>query len=180
MATGLPDLVDCARLAQDAAKLQRVYELGDLPRLKDFLAEPRGTLRAKFAFTALASGLPGAEVAVEASPLLVCQRCMQGTEARVSGGSGIEFTASRESDAAVSEREFFAMENGHVSLRDLAEEELLLALPLAPACSAPARCGKAPAIHREAAAEHDAPPAVQETVRPFGALRDLMKKQDRT
>jgi len=31
--------------------------------------------------------------------------------------------------------------NGLVSLRELAEEELLLALPIAPACSTPLTCG---------------------------------------
>ena len=31
MAAGLPDLVDCARLAEEAAVLERVYELGECP-----------------------------------------------------------------------------------------------------------------------------------------------------
>jgi hypothetical protein len=55
MAAGSPDLVDCTRLAEEAAVLECVYELGELARLKDLLAEPRGTVRASFAFTKLAS-----------------------------------------------------------------------------------------------------------------------------
>src|ERR1700736_1972923 len=76
MAAGLPDLVDCIRLAEDGAVLERVYELRELSRLKDLLAEPRGTLQARFAFAKLSSGRAGAEVTVDATPRLTCQRCM--------------------------------------------------------------------------------------------------------
>jgi uncharacterized protein len=172
MAVGLPDLVDCARLAEDAAVLQRGYEMGELPRLKDLLAEPRGTVSASFAFAKLASGRPGAEVTVDATPQLVCQRCMQGFGMRVTGGSDIEFAASEEPDGADAEREFFCMQNGQVSLRELAEEELLLALPLAPACSSPETCGNAPRY----VTGDEAPGVAGEMRRPFSALQDLLKK----
>ena len=49
MAAGLPDLVDCARLAEEAAVLERTYELRELPRLKEFLAQPQGVVNASFA-----------------------------------------------------------------------------------------------------------------------------------
>jgi uncharacterized protein len=172
MAAGLPDLVDCARLSEDAAVIRRVFELGELPRLKDLLAEPQGTLSASFAFAKLASGRPGAEVTITAAPQLVCQRCMQGFGLRVSGASEIEFATSEEPDAADSEREFFRMQKGQVSLRELAEEELLLALPLAPACSTPLTCGKAPGL----VTGDDRPDVSGDMRRPFSALQDLLKK----
>ncbi|MDB6087093.1 MAG: hypothetical protein JWN43_4974, partial [Gammaproteobacteria bacterium] len=172
MAIGLPDLVDCARLSEDAAVLQRVYELADLPRVQDMLAEPRGTLSANFAFAKAPSGRPGAEVTVTATPQLVCQRCMQGYGSRVSGGSDVEFVASDEPETADSEREFFRMENGQVSLRDLAEEELLLAVPRAFMCSTPLTCGKAPAY----VTGDEGSDSTGEMRRPFSALQDLLKK----
>ena len=43
-------------------------------------------------------------------------------------------------------------DGGRVSLRELAEEELLLALPIAPACSAPQDCGNAPSLVADAEA----------------------------
>jgi uncharacterized metal-binding protein YceD (DUF177 family) len=172
MAAGLPDLVDCARLAEDAAVLRRVYELDELPRLRDLLTEPRGTLSANFVFAKLASGRSGAEVSVDASPRLVCQRCMQGFGLRVTGGSEIEFATSEESDTAISERELFRTQNGQVSLRDLAEEELLLALPIAPACSTPLTCGKAPSY----GTVDDRSGVTGDMRRPFSALHDLLKK----
>jgi uncharacterized protein len=172
MAAGLPDLVDCARLAEDLAVLERVYELDELPRLKDLLAEARGTLRASFAFEKLESGRCGARVTIEATPLLVCQRCMQGFGLALSGGSAVEFAAGDGAPDADMEREFFSMRNGLVSLRELAEEELLLALPIAPVCDTPSTCGRAPS-YVAGDQTHD---VASEMRRPFSALQDLLKK----
>ena len=172
MAAGLPDLVDCVRLAESEANLQRVYELGDLPRLRDVLVEPQGILSARFTFAKLASGRPGAEVSVEASPRLVCQRCMHGAALHVTGASAIEFVPSGEADAATVGREFFGMENGRVSLRDLAEEELLLALPRIFMCDMPLTCGRAPSY----VTGEETPHMTGDGRRPFSALRDFLKK----
>lgn len=175
MAGGPPDLVDCERLAADRETLERVYGLGELPRLQDLLAEGRGRLRVRIEFAKSESGRSGAIVTIEAAPRLICQRCLEGFEYRVAARSEIEFASEGEADAYRGEREVYRSNQGLVSLRELAEEELLLALPLAPACASPAACGKAPAL-----VGGDAPPAAPETVRPFGALRDLLKKHDRT
>jgi uncharacterized protein len=172
MAAGLPDLVDCSQLAAAAAVVERVYELGELQRLSDLIADPRGTVSARFEFAKLGSGRPGAEVTVHAAPILICQRCMQDFALPVNGGSELEFAANDAMDAAESARELVEMKNGLVSLRELAEEELLLALPIAPACNTPMTCGKAPAdaiAMAPAGAQH-------EMRRPFGALKDLLKK----
>jgi uncharacterized metal-binding protein YceD (DUF177 family) len=168
----MPELVNCARLAEDAALLRRVYELSELPRLKELLAEPRGTLSASFAFAKLPGGRAGAEVAIEAIPQLVCQRCMQGFGWLVTARSEIEFATSEDPDSADSEREFFVMENGQVSLKDLAEEELLLALPRAFMCSTPLTCGKAPSY----VTGKETPDVTGEMRRPFSVLQDLLKK----
>ncbi len=155
--------------------LRRVYALRDLPRLKDVLAAAQGALNASFSFTTLPSGAAGAAVSIEASPQVVCQRCLQPFGLRVSGGSDVEFAAHDAGDARESlpEREFFEMRDGWVSLKDLAEEELLLALPIAPACATPLTCGKAPGY----VGGDDASGAVPgDARRPFSALRDLLKK----
>jgi uncharacterized metal-binding protein YceD (DUF177 family) len=64
------------------------------------------------------------------------------------------------------------MEDGRVSLRELAEEELLLALPIVAACDTPQSCGRAPA-HEAGAMIEDLPGGRS---RPFSALQDLLKK----
>jgi uncharacterized protein len=172
MAAGLPDLVDCARLAEEAAVLERTYEMRELPRLKEFLAQPQGVVNASFAFSKLASGRPGARVEVRAAPALICQRCMQGFAFPVEGGSDVEFADDEAAVATDSERELYGTRGGLVSLRELAEEELLLALPVAPACRTPSTCGNAP----EPASDVSEPGSSEEMRRPFSVLQDLLKR----
>jgi uncharacterized protein len=170
MASGLPDLVDCARLASEEAVLERAYDLAELPRLRDLLVEPSGSVRARFVFAKLDAGRCGAKVSVHAIPQLVCQRCMQGFGLPVEGDSEVEFTPD-EAQVSETEREFYKMDKGLISLRELAEEELLLALPVAPKCDEPLTCGKAPSY-----VSGDAKDDVDEVRRPFSSLQDLLKK----
>jgi uncharacterized protein len=136
------------------------------------LADSRGSVRANFAFANIDSGRAGVSVAVEASAQLICQRCLQGFAYAAAGASEIEFSSGVTASAQDSQREMYAMEDGLVSLRDLAEEELLLALPLVAVCSTPQTCGRAPAYEKgeeRAGVSHD-------RTRPFTALQDLLKK----
>jgi uncharacterized metal-binding protein YceD (DUF177 family) len=164
--------VDCAQLADKAVVLERVYTLGELPRLQDLLADARGSVRVNFAFGKVGSGRAGATVAVEACPQLVCQRCLQGFAYSAAGSSEVEFSDGPTAAAQDSQRESYATEDGLVSLRELAEEELLLALPLVAVCSTPQTCGRAPAYEtgeKRAGVSSD-------RSRPFTALQDLLKK----
>ncbi|HEY2677732.1 MAG TPA: YceD family protein [Steroidobacteraceae bacterium] len=160
----MPDRVECAPLAEDAVVLERVYRLSELDRLQDLLADTRGSLRAQFAFALLDSGSAGATVSVQATPHLVCQRCTQGFEFSVASESEIEFAASEAEAPADSPREIYLMDEGSVSLREMAEEELLLALPIVTACSTPETCGRTPS------------PIQEPKTRPFAGLQDLLKK----
>ncbi len=172
MAASPQDPVDCRRLAESAARLERVFELRDLPRLQSMLASARGCLRASFAFAMTETGRPGVTVAIESTPMLQCQRCLEPFEWAVRAESEIEFAADEKSAASVSDREPFVLSEGAASLRDLAEEELLLALPVAPACDEPRICGRAPSPLGVPGSGF----GKQETVRPFSALQDLLKK----
>ena len=58
-----------------------------------------------------------------------------------------------------------------ISRQNMAEEELLLALPVAPACSIPLTCGNAPDL------TIDAPEDSEQMRRPFSALQVLLKKR---
>lgn len=172
MASGLRETVDCERLAQEGETLDRVYALADLPRLQDLLADPDGTIRARFAFQRTETGRAAATVEIEAAAHLVCQRCLSGFPYTVAARSEVEF-ASSPGDAATcseAEREPYLMTDGAVRLAELAEEEFLLAAPFAPSCGAPEACGRAPGLGAEE------PARAPETVRPFGALRDLLKE----
>jgi uncharacterized protein len=171
MPAGLPDLVDCTRLAEDGAEFERVYALRELPRVQDKLAAATGSVRARFAFAKIGSE-PGASVSVQAVPQLVCQRCMQGFAFPVEGSSEVEFAGDAQRPGEPEREVYQPLNGGLVSLRDLAEEELLLALPIAPACSVPESCGNAPAyeVGVEVPEDKDA------IRRPFSGLQSLLKK----
>jgi uncharacterized protein len=156
-------------LADHAVALERVYPLGEMPRLKDLLADAQGSVRARFAFAKFA-GRPGVTVSVEAVPRLLCQRCLQGYAFAAAGSSVIEFSSGPDAAADDSQREVYAMDGGRVSLRELAEEELLLALPIV-ARHAPQSCGQAPyEVHDEIQGMPG------DRSRPFAALQELLKK----
>jgi uncharacterized protein len=171
MAPGLPDRVDCAHLADNAVVLERVYPLGEMSRLQDLLADTRGSVRARFAFAKVDSGRAGATVAVEATPQLICQRCLEGFAFAAAGSSEIEFSSGSALGTADLQREVYATDEGLVSLRELAEEELLLALPIV-AMHTPQSCARTPAY--EAAGEIQ--DMSGDRSRPFTALQDLLKK----
>jgi uncharacterized protein len=171
MAPALPDRVDSAHLADNAVVLERTYPLGEMLRVQDLLADARGSVSARFEFAKLGSGRAGATVAVEAAPLLVCQRCLQGFAYAAAGASEIEFSSGADHGAANVEREVYATNEGWVSLRELAEEELLLTLPVV-AMHAPESCSRAPAY--EVGGEIEDVPS--DRSRPFTGLQDLLKK----
>lgn len=162
MAAGLPDRIDCTRLAADGATLEREYELASLPRLQDLLADTAGSAQARFRFRTVAAR-PAASVSVEAALRLVCQRCLKEFALQVDSTSEIEFADNEDSDPAFADDEVYVMDHGMISLKDLAEEELLLAVPVVPTHGSPEACGAAT-------------DTVQATTRPFAALQDLLKK----
>jgi uncharacterized protein len=172
MAAGPPDLVDYAQLAEDAAVLERTYDLACLDRLTDVLTDTRGVVHARFAFSNTLPGRPGASIEVRSEPRLRCQRCMQGFALKVSAGSQVEFAEDGMADASDAQREVYRATGGKVSLRDLAEEELLLALPIVPACDEPEDCGNAPSLPGDPERAQSSEPMR----RPFGGLKELLKK----
>jgi uncharacterized protein len=171
MAPALPDRVDSAHLADNSMVLERAYPLAEMLRLQDLLADARGSVRARFAFAKVESGRAGVTVSVEANPQLVCQRCLQDFAYAASGSSEIEFSSGSDVGEANSPRELYATNEGWVSLRELAEEELLLALPIV-AMHTPETCGQAQ-IDEAGGETQD---MSGDRSRPFTVLQDLLKK----
>jgi uncharacterized protein len=171
MAPALSDRVDCAHLAENAAVLERVYPLGEMPRLQDLLANPEGSVRASFTFGKVDSGRVGATVAVESIAQLVCQRCLQAVAYPLAGSSEVEFASSVSPGSAVSQREVYVVDEGLVSLCDLAEEELLLALPIV-AMHQPEACELAAVANTDGEIQGIS----DDKSRPFASLQNLLKK----
>jgi uncharacterized metal-binding protein YceD (DUF177 family) len=172
MPAGPADLIDSIRLAGEQAAVERVYRLADMPRLRDMLADRAGEAAIRFEFFKI-SDRAAVKIIAKAAPMLVCQRCMGPLEWPIDGNSVVEFARQDEVDGFDPAHELHLTADGWVSLKDLAEEELLLALPFAAACELPESCGKRVAKGRSKALPIEA----IKTQRPFADLRDLLKQR---
>jgi uncharacterized protein len=150
--------------------------LAELPRLAESLADRAGAAAGVVSFER-AMGLAMADITLKAEPQLVCQRCMQPMPWPIDSRSRIALVT----DLAAADRlpegiESMIVENDRVSVRDLVEEELLLALPIVPKCEAGDACSRmksVPTSVAETVRDEAAPPSVQT---PFAQLGELLKR----
>ena len=155
---------EVAALAADEAVIEAEIALADLERIRPLLRGDAGMARGQFRFHR-ESALAVAEGHVSATLTLTCQRCLGEMTLPVDTDSRLAFVANAAASADVTRaREPVIILDGQVSLATLIEEELLLALPLAP-------------MHRDASDCHVRPgeQADQPRHKPFAGLRDLMK-----
>ncbi len=147
--------------------------LGRLPRLESVLATPSGEAVGQVRFRR-SLGTAVADMSLAATPTLTCQRCMQPLEWPVASNSQVALVPDvAAADRVVEGLETFVTENDRVSVRDLVEEELLLALPLVPKCAAGNACSRLVTDTRLQQDVDDAPVSVQT---PFAQLGELLKR----
>jgi DUF177 domain-containing protein len=156
------------RLARGEAEIEFDVPLTELPRLKSKIAGIGGSVRGSVRFRQQA-GFAVAELSLGGVAQLQCQRCMRVMGFPIDGTSTVALIAAESEAAEVPEElEPVLAREGRISVGELVEEELLLALPIVPLheelrdCAVPAT---APLV---AAAE----PVSQ---RPFEGLADLLR-----
>jgi uncharacterized protein len=161
------ELLDLAMLVAQGSELEIDCELKSLARLAPLLREREGTAHGQLRFHRVA-GAPAAEGRVSATLRLTCQRCMGELAIRIDVPCRLVFVAEDAADAAVpADEELMTTHGGRISLAELVEEELLLALPLVPMHGEGTECSRR--------AVPQTPVADERKQRPFAGLRDLMK-----
>ncbi|MGC4028075.1 MAG: YceD family protein [Steroidobacteraceae bacterium] len=164
-------LADVDALAETNAQVGLVVPVRGLERLEPLLASTEGTADANIAFRR-ERGQVVAAVKVSADLLLRCQRCLAPFVLRVAGASEVALVGSEaEVDRVPEEFETAHCPEGRIRLRELVEEELLLALPAAP-MHPEGECGAAPGS--PTAGDTTAP-----TQRPFAQLGEMLGGRDR-
>jgi len=156
-------VIDGFEFASAGASLRGALPIRDFPRLNDMLARHEGEVAYEIEGLRDERGRPGLRLKVRARLELRCQRCLEGLpfevqadEVLVLAGTQAEIDAEP-ADVHAADRVVAAEE---MSVRELVEDELILALPYAPRhaeCSARASTGAA------------------EKVLPFAGLRGLMR-----
>ena len=159
------ELLDLAALVAQGSELEIDCELKSLARLAPLLSDRDGTAHGKFRFHRLA-GAAAAEGRVTATLPVTCQRCMGDLAIAVDATCRLVFAETNAVDAQVpAEEELVTTHGGRISLAEMVEEELLLAMPLVPMHGEGTGCSATTA----------APTVGEPKQRPFAGLRDLMK-----
>lgn len=158
-------LCNVAVLADEGRRLDIAVPVARLPRIAAQLASPEGMLTGSIGLSREMNHII-ADVSFEADVTLLCQRCLGPMPVRFAGNSRVALLESEAAAADVPpELETALAPEGRIAPAELAEEELLLALPAAPRHAE----GQCPAA-RQPERESTAPP-VQ---RPFANLGELL------
>lgn len=147
--------VDSLEFARSAKSLQGSFEIADLDRLHDRLAAMKGKLAYGLTGYTDDKGKPGLRLEVSGTLELACQRCLQPLEWPVDLAADLllvvtEAELTQEGEEPDSPDRLLADKDMDVRL--LVEDEVLLALPIAPKhpegrCSAASGQGEPQASH---------------------------------
>ena len=128
-----PEHVDPRRLSEQGQVVTGTYELQELPRLAPVLSDSSGEAEFEFRFSRDASRRPLIEGRVRASLNLVCQRCLEHYAMPVDSEFAlVQVQGLDEAEALPADVDPLMPEDAVIHLRDLVEEELLLAVPVVP------------------------------------------------
>jgi len=156
-------LIDGFEFASAGATQQGVWPLSDLPRLRDTLANDAGELAYEVNGVRDERGRPSLRVRVRGALPLRCQRCLEPMQFEVQTDETLVLAATlaeihaEPADAHAPDRVVAGRE---MALRELIEDELILAVPYAPRHES---CTAGPAT--DAAGK----------ISPFAGLRGLMR-----
>ena len=154
------------RLSRGGAEVEFDIPLAALPRLVSRSAGIGGSVQGVVRF-GRQSGAAVLDLSLEGVAMLQCQRCMQSMELPVRSAVRVALLASAAEAGALPEAvEPMLAPEGRISVADVVEEELLLALPIVALHEAGACPARTAADGRE--------PAPPETQRPFARLGELL------
>ena len=168
--------LDIDRLADGEADIDFAVPLAELPRLRSQLTSVEGIVRGRVHFTR-ESGLVVAGLTVSGAATLACQRCLQPMTEPVDSSVRVALiTAEAEASRVPEHLEPVLALGGRITVGELVEEELLLALPIVPLHAQASDC----AVPVDAPAASGVPPASgtpeQTTQKPFAQLDKLLKR----
>jgi uncharacterized protein len=165
--TAADSLVDANVCARAASTIERHFSVDDLPRLAAAGARGKSAIDASFRFS-LFDDRPAVDGRVCGCIVLTCQRCMQGVPVPIDESFQVVVVAQERSDEPGGYEPVIA-DAARFDLRWLAEDQVLLALPLVPVHESEecANVAIAPVVEERTA-------AVQ---KPFQNLRDMLRQR---
>jgi uncharacterized protein len=169
--------VDAEACARAGSAIARHFSAADLPRLREAGGLEGSSIEAEFQFS-MFDGRPAVAGQLQGVAVVTCQRCMQPVSIDVSDRFQVLIVDAERSDEPGGYEPVVAKPS-RLDLGWLAEEQVLLALPLVPMHDSEA-CGELPVellnIDAPAAAAGEEN-AAETRHQPFQNLRDLLRKQ---
>lgn len=156
-------VIDGFEFASAGAKQQGVWPLRDFPRLRDVLASDAGEVAYEISGVRDERGRPGLRLKVKGTLMLRCQRCLEAMAYAVDTDETLVLAATLaeiHAEPADSHAPDRVVAGREMALRELIEDELILAVPYAPRHE---DCEPAGAGERA------------EKVSPFAGLRGMMR-----
>jgi uncharacterized protein len=150
--------------------------ISELPRVAHELTSKDGEAKGHVRFSRQ-QGQAVADLEVSAQPEVVCQRCMQPMRWPVKVKSRVALVSDYDSaDRVPQEMEVFLVEADSVSVRDLVDEEVMLALPNVPRHAEDNECARRKV---QLPGQPDEPEDAQDlqVQKPFAQLGELLKRK---
>lgn len=167
MSNRLPDYIDPVRFADMGNALAGTVSFSRMRRLTDAVADPSGAANVELQFDVDAQGTRVVQGRVRTDVTLICQRCLQPMVWTVDAEVNLGVVASEQGAEQLPEvYDPLLVGDDPVSLAELVEDEILLALPVFPRHE-PAACEAAVGDTRE----DEASPA--DKPNPFAVLARL-------
>lgn len=169
MHTKLPEFLDFTRIADKGDEIQGKWPISELPRLKELLVKDTGDIEVRMDF-----GHHGRlrTVTGNISGLLkvICQRCMQPMDLELNTEFKLAMVQTEEqADKLPDEFEPLLVDEDKMSVPQMLEEELLLAIPLV--AMHDTECSDFIVKQKQWQAENE---SQQEKENPFSVLKDLL------
>lgn len=163
----LPSRVRPAHLIQSRTRIAAYVFCHELPRLADLCLSADAKIRVALEFaTEPGSKRPLVTVETQATLALKCQRCLAPMEHELSQRSRLIIAENEaEAETIPFARDIVICREGHIDLKKLAEDEILLALPDILAHKNMEQCDRQMAQYAQAEAK--------QRKNPFSALKNL-------
>ncbi len=167
MSKGLPSRVDVARQVQAHRIYEGVLPLAEMQRLRGSLASDEGEVRYRAEFGKDPLGIQFLALGAEAGLAMVCQRTLEVFVHEVSIAQRLGLIADPADEASLpAGYEPLLVPDGDLSIADVIEDELILALPVVPLKPG------APLVWNDPAGSD---PAHEPATNPFSVLGSLKK-----
>ncbi len=128
----MPLIVELRRFCEESRTLDAAFSPTQLPRLLDSVADTAGGVSMQVRGWVDARERPCLDIRISGQLRVLCQRCMRPMTVDVEVGQTLAFGEESLEESADPEAVEVLPEMAHVDLAELAEEELLLSLPMLP------------------------------------------------